>query len=612
MAVFPGQSGGTALPEYRPAGFTVSVRDKSYGAYGDGIHDDTAAIQFALDDALAHVINGWASIRFPFGKYKISGELIVKCPLIMTFEKSIVTGVFGDGTNYLIRIDDGASQSGPYIFEGGLLGTGGSNDPHMGGIALHGNEASPPSQPVGITLRDMVIESNGMGIWGQCYDFRAYACKFVGLGGSGHGADLPTSAYQRGIAVATGGEGVISGCEFQSNGIGASLFGYGWSVAGGRAEQNYSAFRIGEAPPGLTVTAGTGDIDISGVQMEANAFSYQIYGGQDIRISSLGCQASYIAPPNVGGGAQIGLQIRAGDEITVENAGMGGDCQIAAVQVLGGNKIRFVNCNASCTQQGPYSLVNQKSWDIQCDPREVYFENCNYDPLNPTQTNTATTTKAGFQMRSNVAARAIPRADLLRGTVYRNNLSGNVAVGSAATSVSVVFPASLADGSALLLNANSTSGGTLAAGTYYFAASLVNESGECERGNEVSCVIDGSATTAALVTRNSSPGITANDRWLLYVGLATGTYIGCIDMPIGVNMAPFTLTDLSQITRYKSPANVPLSAPGCAEPDANYGVHVTPGWNAGAVWVTSKATTGFTVNWQTAPGSNTALDWLIA
>lgn len=44
--------------------------------------------------------------------------------------------------------------------------------------------------------------------------------------------------------------------------------------------------------------------------------------------------------------------------------------------------------------------------------------------------------------------------------------------------------------------------------------------------------------------------------------------------------------------------------------DASFAVLVTPQWDT-TVWVTSKATTGFTINFGTAPGADSALDWLI-
>jgi hypothetical protein len=45
---------------------------KDYGAYGDGIHDDTAAIQAAIN---AHVSDRKGSVYFPTGEYIIAGDL---------------------------------------------------------------------------------------------------------------------------------------------------------------------------------------------------------------------------------------------------------------------------------------------------------------------------------------------------------------------------------------------------------------------------------------------------------------------------------------------------------------------------------------------------------
>jgi hypothetical protein len=45
-------------------------------------------------------------------------------------------------------------------------------------------------------------------------------------------------------------------------------------------------------------------------------------------------------------------------------------------------------------------------------------------------------------------------------------------------------------------------------------------------------------------------------------------------------------------------------------PSTNYAVYVTPQWNT-SYWITGKTTTGFTINFGTAPATNSALDWVI-
>ncbi len=66
--------------------------------------------------------------------------------------------------------------------------------------------------------------------------------------------------------------------------------------------------------------------------------------------------------------------------------------------------------------------------------------------------------------------------------------------------------------------------------------------------------------------------------------------------------------------------NVPLGngvtskaiAFGTAEPNALYTIFASLSYNGGAIWITNKATTGFTVNWVTAtPDANQTLDWLL-
>jgi len=46
------------------------------------------------------------------------------------------------------------------------------------------------------------------------------------------------------------------------------------------------------------------------------------------------------------------------------------------------------------------------------------------------------------------------------------------------------------------------------------------------------------------------------------------------------------------------------------EPDTNYGVIVTPGWDT-SVWITDKTTSGFTINFGTPPTVDSALDWFV-
>jgi hypothetical protein len=65
----------------------------------------------------------------------------------------------------------------------------------------------------------------------------------------------------------------------------------------------------------------------------------------------------------------------------------------------------------------------------------------------------------------------------------------------------------------------------------------------------------------------------------------------------------------ASVTAGASTASVTFSV---ASTTASYRVSLTPDWNAGGMWVTSKATTGFTVNAATvAPGGGGTVDWML-
>lgn len=62
------------VPDLSSLGYQLAlgwVNVKDYGAYGDGTHDDTAAIQLALDD----VPSTGGTVYFPTGEYKVTAEV---------------------------------------------------------------------------------------------------------------------------------------------------------------------------------------------------------------------------------------------------------------------------------------------------------------------------------------------------------------------------------------------------------------------------------------------------------------------------------------------------------------------------------------------------------
>jgi len=68
-------TGNTQIPT--PTANWVNIKDPKFGATGDGVHDDTAAIQAAIDYAFA---NGSTAVYCPVGNYKTSNTIWLDPP----------------------------------------------------------------------------------------------------------------------------------------------------------------------------------------------------------------------------------------------------------------------------------------------------------------------------------------------------------------------------------------------------------------------------------------------------------------------------------------------------------------------------------------------------
>lgn len=80
----------------------VSVKD--FGAVGDGVTDDTSAIQAALDAAI--------NVTFPSGTYLVSSNITVPIHSVMVAEKARQV-IITSATNILMMVKDGTSNSSP-------------------------------------------------------------------------------------------------------------------------------------------------------------------------------------------------------------------------------------------------------------------------------------------------------------------------------------------------------------------------------------------------------------------------------------------------------------------------------------------------------------------
>lgn len=178
-----GVSGDALDISYQPAGVgaeltTVeaklkeSVSVKDFGAVGDGITDDTAAIQAAINYCVSK------GLYFPSGTYKTTSQLSISSP---TFAPGETIKLYGDGPyNSVIAADgnftalfvqDSAGTKGG-AYDLGIINTG---NPYMGGGAVTFNHAAS----VGIKLRDVfqfeldnvIVEQFGAGLLVNNYSY---------------------------------------------------------------------------------------------------------------------------------------------------------------------------------------------------------------------------------------------------------------------------------------------------------------------------------------------------------------------------------------------------------------------------------------------------------
>lgn len=136
--MLPVATAGTAYPRQLRYRFADVVNVKDYGAVGDGVHDDTAAIQSALDFAGG---KNSVSVVFPFGVYRVSAQLDIPSNCIV------------DGMGSIVEVDGDIT-----LFR--VAGSMGEEIP-LGAEATSGDTSLTTAQPHGLSVGDMAL------LWSQ-------------------------------------------------------------------------------------------------------------------------------------------------------------------------------------------------------------------------------------------------------------------------------------------------------------------------------------------------------------------------------------------------------------------------------------------------------------
>lgn len=376
---------------------------------------------------------------------------------------------------------------------------------------------------------------------------------------------------------------------------GMRIHGIGSRVNGGRFEVNMLAFRLGFNAAGTQV--GCSDVSINGVQCESNRVHMQAVASNST-LRDLYFHGFEAASPPDTDDQDNGVILSLNDS-AVENCYF--SCFApngAALKVAGCNGARFRNVfAANIASTGAHWSAGASVLNGNGNT----FDGCNVllhasDAVRSLITNsTRTQYLAGI--------------DHLNAAKQGKNLRGiNVSVTETETSKAVAFSPGFSGGSVDFssFTAANTGGATLAADTYYYISTVITSAGEC-LGNPERSVVVGGANNSVELTCYGLAGATAYKR-RIYRGTETGVYDGYYELAL--NTDTYTDTGAAFTVRGATPPAAAVNDNSCIEPDTNYAVLITPNWLT-THRVTSKATTGFTVDFGTAAPANAAFDYMI-
>jgi Pectate lyase superfamily protein len=314
---FPAAGGTAARTMPQRLAEVKNVRD--YGAVGDGVADDTAAIQRTVNwTSAAHR----GVIFFPPGTYKVSAPI--------TFNHDGELSIIFQGVGNLSRITGSVS--------GGILER--SNTNTTGGIRV---------------IRDLKIENHHATGHGIMLRGSVGGCIENCMIGAYRGIDLKDSmdTTVKSVAlhsgVGAGSVGIIAanavtviGCDITLFDHGIRAHNIGLQVIGGRMEMNNVAIMLGRDENGAKFQS-TGFL-IAATSMERNQTGIYFDAAT----------AGQVTGVSIGSGAPVlcGLDIRGGYSTLISGVNAGGPFSSAAIDARGAGGVTFISCAANNTTSG--------------------------------------------------------------------------------------------------------------------------------------------------------------------------------------------------------------------------------------------------------------------
>lgn len=548
------------------------VRSPRFGARGDGVSDDWAAIQAAINAAPES-----STVYLPTGAYRITATLDFGSKVLRLQGDSqgrAAEGVTSGGSVIFGAVNGPLVRSGAVLHSGISIEKLGFKNTHAAGTGL-------AVTGVGIALRDLSIQAF-IGIDARLNTFTLLIENVV---------IHPIAAFAVGsIGILASSHTQIIGCDIANFDHGIRAYGTTVNITGCRLEVNNTALMLGMDATGASHQLSRSSI--TGNSMEANDTAVDVVSMTASQIGAVGIQGSVNSPT---GQSKLGIYVRAASHSEINSVVANGSFSAAGIRVGGGAILGFKNVQVS------NALAGARTWEVQGNLGNLRFENCNYRerPDDPGA-------NAYVDYARGLVTHSIRQIDnLTPGREGRNIRGIAVPVTQTKTSVVISFTGAHTSSEAAVKTATAATGGTLAPGTYYYTATIVTPRGETGASSERSVVVGGTNSTVTVTFTGTTP-----DGWKrrVYRGTAPGVYDGYFETPLDSSTS---FSDTGQtFTGRKSPAIAADGETDMREPDANYAVIVTPNWGTTA-WVTAKATTGFTIHFGTSAPAGASVDWFI-
>jgi hypothetical protein len=331
------------------AGAQASVLNvTSFGLVGDGVKDNTAALQALINSAAPGT-----TFYFPLGTYKVSATI--------DFSRLSSFTILGDGASA------GGSTAGSTIvgsFAGVLLkadyGTGAGtfqiHNMNLRSVTASGGLCLFARNAVLSNLQDVQVTGNiGIEI------VNPFMCSVSSVQFNGS----LSSGSNIGLLVVGGSGCTVEACDFMGWQEGLRASGSGLDVFACRFETNHIGMNLG-----IDINGNLSPLQnasFAGISMEANDIAINAKDCINSSFEAIGAQGSTNAPSGL---SQVGLNVGACQGCTFSAIGMGGSYSNTAVVVSSAaSNLLFDACSGS-------NGVIAGAWDVQSSATNITLRNC--------------------------------------------------------------------------------------------------------------------------------------------------------------------------------------------------------------------------------------------